>query len=46
MYGDIFSQFMENRWEYPYLSYSWILRDFCCDKIRTVDTMKKLPSLL
>ena len=27
MYGDIFSQFMKNRWGYPYLSHSWILRD-------------------
>ena len=28
MYGNIFTQFMENRLEYPYLSHSWILRDF------------------
>ena len=28
MYGNIFSQFMENRWKYTYLSHSWILRDF------------------
>ena len=31
MYGNIFSQFMENRWGYPYLSHSWILRDFSCN---------------
>ena len=30
MYGNIFLQFMENRWGYPYLSHSWILRDFPC----------------
>ena len=26
--GIFFSQFMENRWRYPYLSHSWVLRDF------------------
>ena len=30
MYENIFSQFTENRWEYLYLSHSWILRDFSC----------------
>ena len=30
MYGKFFFQFMEKRWEYPYLSHSWILRDFSC----------------
>ena len=30
MYGNIFYQFMENRWGYLYLSHSWILRDFSC----------------
>ena len=29
MYLDIFYQLMENRYE-PYLSQSWILRDFSC----------------
>ena len=33
MYGNIFSQFMENRWGYPYLSHSWILRDFSFEPI-------------
>ena len=31
MYENIFSQLMDNWWEYPYLSYWWILRDFACD---------------
>ena len=31
MSGNIFSQFMESRWGYPYLSHSWILRDFSFD---------------
>ena len=30
MYENIFSQFMESKWGYPYLSHSWILRDFSC----------------
>ena len=28
-------KFMENRWEYPYLFHSWILRDFSCDSLRS-----------
>ena len=28
IYRNIFSQFMENKQEYPYLPHSWILRDF------------------
>ena len=28
MYGNFFFQFMEKRWEYPYLFHPWILRDF------------------
>ena len=31
MHGNIFSQFIEKKWEYPYLSYSWIFRDFFCE---------------
>ena len=31
MNGNVSSQFMENRWEYPYLSHSWILRNFSCE---------------
>ena len=30
MYGNIFFQFTGNRWEPPYLSHSWIWRDFSC----------------
>ena len=30
IYGNIFSQFMGNRWGYPHLSHSWILGDFSC----------------
>ena len=26
--GIFFSQFMENTWRYPYLSHSWVSRDF------------------
>ena len=32
MYENIFSQFMENRWGYPYYSHSWILRDYSCEE--------------
>ena len=32
MYGNIFTQFMENKWEYPYLCHSRILRDLVCVK--------------
>ena len=33
MYGNIFSQFVEKRWKYPYLFHPWILKDFSCVKL-------------
>ena len=36
MYGNIFTQLVEKRWEYPYLFHPWILRDFSCVKLTKV----------
>ena len=41
MYGDIFSQLKENRWEYPYLSQSWIWRDLHRMGIKVKKIMKQ-----
>ena len=42
MYGNIFSWFMENRWEYPHISHSWILKDFSCVHSTAYDERNKL----
>ena len=40
-FGNIFSQFMENRWEYIYLFHSLIWRDFSCEFIQFLKHKEK-----
>ena len=42
MCGNIFFQFIEKRWKYPYLSHSWILRHFSCVWLLNYDLFHRL----